>query len=137
MQVLKRYTCQEYYDNAIKLARAYKRPDRRVIWSLLSETTPCKIVSMRAVEANFSSTLKPGVSRLACQVLVRFDTLQSIRIQSLRSNRGNGADAETKKQNVVEYLVLEKRLWQDVPWSIRERVYEGVQEKFIREADLR
>jgi protein MBA1 len=114
-------------EQAAKLMRDYARrkSDAIYTWSLVAEKSPCKIVSLRAIEANLG-TLRPGVSRYAVQALVKFDTTQRL---EARERRG-GRVVLDRTQDVTEYLVLERRLWQKgVPWVIREQLYEGIEAK--------
>jgi protein MBA1 len=37
--------------------------------------------------------------------------------------------APAEKKRVVQYLVLEKRMWYDGPWLIREQIWESAPKK--------
>jgi len=47
--------------------------------------------------------------------------MQSLQVYSAK---GDPLSSPEPKR-VVEYLVLEKRMWYDTPWFIREQIYES------------
>ncbi|KAI0732713.1 hypothetical protein C8Q72DRAFT_816626 [Fomitopsis betulina] len=96
-------------------------PSRVYKWHLLGERTPCRILSVRAVPANMGQAVSS--SRLLTQVLVRFDTLQSLEVYSKRGSLLYKQDPRA----VVEYLVLQRRMWYNSPWVVRDVLYEGLE----------
>ena len=81
-------------------------------------------------------------SRLIVQALVRFDTIQVcycfspppfnvnpvVFMQTLEIYSKQGIlispKESCKPRRVTEYLVLEKRMWYDMPWKIKEQMFE-------------
>lgn len=81
-------------------------------------------------------------NRLVVQALVRFDSMQvccgpsstSFRVnptavvQSLEVYSKKGALISPRESSaprrVTEYLVLEKRMWYDAPWKIKQQMFE-------------
>lgn len=53
--------------------------------------------------------------------------LQSLEVYS---KRGTLLRGQSEPKPVVEYLVLQKRMWYDTPWTIRDRLYEGVDTEY-------
>ncbi|KAJ8453564.1 hypothetical protein ONZ51_g13526 [Trametes cubensis] len=96
------------------------------VWKFHGERTPCRVVSIRAFEAYFSPKPPRIGSRYAVQAVVRFDTLQSVETYSKKTGTRVG---ETEPKPVVEYLVFQKRMWNDTPWVIRGRLYEGLESR--------
>lgn len=59
----------------IKLIRS-QDPRYVNVWKFHGERTPCRVVSIRALEAYYGVQAPRMGSRLAVQAVVRFDTLQ-------------------------------------------------------------
>ncbi|KAI0370544.1 hypothetical protein BV20DRAFT_1121241 [Pilatotrama ljubarskyi] len=97
------------------------------VWKFHGERTPCRIVSIRAIEGYYGIKHPRLGSRLVVQAVVRFDTLQSVETYSKKTGARVG---ETQPRPVVEYLVVQKRMWFDSPWIIRDRLYEGLESRF-------
>ncbi|THH19134.1 hypothetical protein EW146_g1990 [Bondarzewia mesenterica] len=111
-----------------------------------SLNAPVEIVSIRATQGHWGLQEPRTGSRLYAQALVRFDTKQvghflfieiphradkmNKPMQTLRVYNSAGKLVKEKSQiapkPVVEYLVFEKRMWYDLPWAIRERLYEDL-----------
>ncbi|KAI0355970.1 hypothetical protein OH77DRAFT_1453637 [Trametes cingulata] len=108
----------------MKLIRS-QNPNYYNVWKFHGERTPCRVVSIRAAEANYELKAPRFGSRLVVQAVVRFDTIQSVETYSKRTRVG-----ETQPKPVVEYLVFQKRMWYDSPWVIRDRLYEGLESRF-------
>ncbi|KAI0697506.1 hypothetical protein C8T65DRAFT_743169 [Cerioporus squamosus] len=97
------------------------------VWKFHGERNPCRVVSIRAIEAYYGVKPPRMGSRLAVQAVVRFDTLQSVETYSKKTGARVG---ESQPKPVVEYLVFQKRMWYDSPWVIRDRLYEGLESRF-------
>ncbi|TFK92348.1 hypothetical protein K466DRAFT_480785 [Polyporus arcularius HHB13444] len=97
------------------------------VWKFHGERTPCRVVSIRALDAYYGVQAPRMGSRLAVQAVVRFDTLQSVETYSKKTGARVG---ESQPKPVVEYLVFQKRMWYDSPWVIRDRLYEGLESRF-------
>ncbi|EMD35355.1 hypothetical protein CERSUDRAFT_74970 [Gelatoporia subvermispora B] len=82
-----------------------------------------RILSLRAQQAHFGTQEPKRGSRLIVQALVRFDTVQSLHVYSKRGQLLHAA----QPKRVVEHLVLQKRMWYDAPWVVRERILPGSQ----------
>lgn len=104
--------------------------------------TPPQIVSIRAIEGHLGRGGPKMGNRLVIQALIRFDTMQvrfysslsrfnvdivvstqTLEIYSKRGNLLSPAEASIPRR-VTEYLVLEKRMWYDVPWKIKQQMFE-------------
>jgi len=84
-------------------------------WRLVSQPSPMRIVSIRAVEGHLGlQPIRKG-NPLYVNVLARFDTIQSL------TKRGVASTVEPKR--IVEYLLFEKRMWYDTPWVIKEQFH--------------
>lgn len=108
----------------VKLVRQ-QDPSRRYVWNYLGERTPCRLLSVRSVPAHMGKVVPNNGSRLLTQILVRFDTLQSLDIYSKKGNLLHKQDPRA----VVEHLVLQKRMWYDSPWVVRDVLYEGLESR--------
>jgi protein MBA1 len=84
-------------------------------WRLVSQPSPVRIVSVRALEGHFGlQPIRTG-NPLYVNVLARFDTIQAL------TRRGVASTVEPKR--IVEYLLFEKRMWYDTPWIIKEQLH--------------
>ncbi|KAI0828659.1 hypothetical protein BC628DRAFT_1316411 [Trametes gibbosa] len=113
--------------------RLIRQQDPRYInvWKFGGERIPCKVVSIRALEAYYGVQAPRIGSRLAVQAVVRFDTLQAYEKSVETYSKKTGVRlGETEPKAVVEYLVFQKRMWFDSPWVIRNRLYEGLESRF-------
>ncbi|KAH9833261.1 uncharacterized protein C8Q71DRAFT_195789 [Rhodofomes roseus] len=106
----------------LKLVRQ-QDPTRRYMWKLVGERTPCRILSVRTTPAHLGKVVPNNGSRLLTQVLVRFDTIQSLAVYTRKGSIVHKQDPKP----VVEFLVLQKRMWYDSPWVIRDVLYEGLE----------
>jgi protein MBA1 len=84
-------------------------------WRLISQPSPVRIVSLRAIEGYLSVQPVRTGNALYVNVLAQFDTIQAL------TRRGVPSTVEPKR--VVEYLLFEKRMWYDTPWVIKEQLY--------------
>ena len=84
-------------------------------WRLVSQPSPVRIVSIRAVEGHLGLQPPRTGNPLYANVLARFDTIQAL------TRRGVASTVEPKR--VVEYLLFEKRMWYDTPWVIKGQLY--------------
>ncbi|KAH9915759.1 hypothetical protein B0H21DRAFT_326375 [Amylocystis lapponica] len=125
-KTIKRLTINNEQQHFLSLAR--NRDKSRVyLWKLHGERTPCRVVSIRCAPTNLDVEVRNGGSRLIVQVLVRFDTLQSLEVYS---KKGTLLTGQSEPKPVVEYLVFQKRMWYDTPWVVRDRFFESVEAKF-------
>lgn len=84
-------------------------------WRLVSQPSPVRIVSIRAVDGYLGLQPLRAGNPLYLNVLARFETIQSL------AKRGVGSSVEPKR--IIEYLLFEKRMWYDTPWVIKEQLY--------------
>lgn len=84
-------------------------------WRLVSQPSPVRVVSIRAVEGHLGlQPLRMG-NPLYVNVIARFETVQSL------TRRGIASTVEPKR--IVEHLLFEKRMWYDTPWVIKEQLH--------------
>jgi len=84
-------------------------------WRLVSQPSPVRVVSIRAVEGHLGlQPIRTG-NPLYANVLARFDMIQAL------TKRGVASTVEPKR--IVEYLLFEKRMWYDTPWVIKEQLH--------------
>ncbi|KAI9507584.1 hypothetical protein F5148DRAFT_93792 [Russula earlei] len=110
-------TMQEYAKSASRRLRKLHPAGSSATykWRLVSQPSPVRVVSIRAVEGYFSlQPIRVG-NPLYVNVLARFETIQSL------TSRGVASTVEPKR--IVEYLLFEKRMWYDTPWVIKEQLY--------------
>lgn len=84
-------------------------------WRLVSQPSPVRIASIRAVEGHLGLQPIRSGNPLYVNVLARFDTIQAL------TRRGIVSTVEPKR--IVEYLLFEKRMWYDTPWVIKEQLH--------------
>ncbi|KXN89337.1 hypothetical protein AN958_05835 [Leucoagaricus sp. SymC.cos] len=120
-------------------AQKKRSPHCTYIWRFHREVNPTQIVSLRVTEGYLSPEDPKFGNRLMVHALVKFNTEQSLEIYDRRGNAlhtpAAGSTEMTKEpvpaetQRVIQYLVLEKRMWYDGPWSIRDQVWEVIPKK--------
>lgn len=125
-KVIKQLAVADMQSHYIQLVRS-QDASRISVWKFHGERSPCRVVSVRAVPTHMGQEVPGNGSRLLVQALVRFDTLQSLEVYS---KRGTLLRGQNEPKPVVEYLVLQKRMWYDTPWTIRDRLYEGVDTEY-------
>lgn len=84
-------------------------------WRLVSQPSPVRIVSIRAVEGHLGILPIRKGNPLYVNVLARFETVQSL------TRRGVASTLEPKR--ITEYLLFEKRMWYDTPWVLKEQFH--------------
>ncbi|KAJ3480764.1 hypothetical protein NLI96_g8121 [Meripilus lineatus] len=124
-KTIKRLTAADYQSQQLKFIRG-QDSSKVYVWKFHGEKKPCKVVSIRAVQAHLGSEEPKIGNRLLVQALVKFDTMQSLQVYS---KRGALLQGDETPKNVVEYLVFQKRMWYDAPWVVRDRLYEGIEAK--------
>jgi mitochondrial protein MBA1 len=142
---VKRLTLAAYQDNMVKLLRKRKiQGSDTYVWRLhtsdrlsTGNDTAARVVSIRVVDGYFAKTPPKIGNRLLVHALVKFNTTQVRQIpiiwksllnsvlQSLQVYSRTGEPLNSlEPRSVVEYLVLEKRMWYDGPWMIRDEILE-------------
>ncbi|KDQ09103.1 hypothetical protein BOTBODRAFT_148338 [Botryobasidium botryosum FD-172 SS1] len=99
--------------------RVHWRRDVNPIWKWYGELDATRCVSIRLM-----SGIDPSLPKnrdAYAQILVRFNTLQSLTYYPKYGKLNRDPE---KPGRCVEYLVFEKKLWQDGPWLIRDEVFE-------------
>ncbi|CAE6505250.1 unnamed protein product [Rhizoctonia solani] len=91
--------------------------DQLVVWQGEEESAgEAKVLSFRTVDA--WSSKKPEDH--CAQVLVRFDTKQAVAVYG---SKGKLLSGDPKKLVPVrEYIILEKKMWEDNDWTLRKTV---------------
>lgn len=142
MGTIKKLTTNPYTSHLQTLLKSRTSPNNRFKWTLHSEVTPPRVVSIRAIEGHLGRGGPKLGNRLVIQALIRFDTMQvrsnpssprfnvdpTVSTQTLEtySKRGDliSPKESSTPRRVSEYLVLEKRMWYDAPWKIRQQMFE-------------
>ncbi|KZT01246.1 uncharacterized protein LAESUDRAFT_664429 [Laetiporus sulphureus 93-53] len=123
-KTIKRLAVDEMEKDYLRLARS-QDPSRVYVWKFHGERSPCRVLSIRSRHGHFGTTPNK-LSPLVVQVLVKFDTLQSVEGYSKKGTLLYKQDPKP----VVEYLVLQKRMWYDTPWVVRNRFYKELDSTF-------
>jgi len=116
-KILNELTTREYAKSASRRLRTLHPAGSSAAyrWRLISQPSPVRIVSIRAMEGHLGlQPIRTG-NHLYVNVLARFETIQSL------TKRGVASTVEPKR--VVEYLLFEKRMWYDTPWVIKEQLH--------------
>ncbi|KAF8493619.1 hypothetical protein JB92DRAFT_2998348 [Gautieria morchelliformis] len=92
----------------------------RYVWRLHSLASPVTCVSVRGQQGHFGRTAPLFGTRWVIQACMKLDTWQSLATISPSSS------SEPAPKRVLEYLVLEKRMWYDEPWVVRDQLWEGL-----------
>ena len=138
-KTVKKVTVGPYAEYILKRLRNQNR-NLVYVWNYHGENEAPKVISIRAYETNLSlKPLKYG-NRLLVQACVKFDTTQVSRGDTAQSHNlrciTQSVDVFTKKgervvegkpKRVVEFLVFQKRMWYDTPWTIRDQLFEQLE----------
>ncbi|KAJ8508057.1 hypothetical protein ONZ45_g9635 [Pleurotus djamor] len=135
VKLIKTYAIDAYQDNQLKLLKR-RNPDFHYKWRFHGEVSPTRILSVRAMEGYLSPEEPRFGNRYMVHILVRFDTEQSLEIYDRQGNplhahkpednqgKKSRLNVPAEKRRVTEYLVLERRMWYNTPWAIREQIWE-------------
>ncbi|KAF9010029.1 hypothetical protein BDQ17DRAFT_1347384 [Cyathus striatus] len=88
------------------------------IWRFHREVVPTQVLSIRTVEGYLANEEPKFGNRMLIHALVKFDTEQSLQIYDR-----NGRPLHKPRKRVTEYLVMEKRMWYDMPWVFRDQMW--------------
>ncbi|KAF8644921.1 hypothetical protein AX16_008203 [Volvariella volvacea WC 439] len=135
-RVVKSLTTSTYHDHVLKLLKKSHNPALTKIWRFHKEVTPTRVISIRSTEGYLANEEPKFGNRMMVHALVKFDTEQSLEIYDKRGialhTPANGEQVTpgqkivpAERRRVTEYLVLEKRMWYDGPWMIREQLWEA------------
>ncbi|KAF9521510.1 hypothetical protein CPB83DRAFT_865482 [Crepidotus variabilis] len=135
------FTYQKQISELVK-ASLKNNPKGRLLWQLHRIIDPVQVVSIRTSQGYVGPTEPRFGNRLMIHALVKFDTEQSLEIYSARGQALHPpapkdqpyaiADADKKlekwrvpaeRRRVTEYLVMEKKMWVQGPWSFREQMW--------------
>ncbi|KAG9221726.1 hypothetical protein CCMSSC00406_0005639 [Pleurotus cornucopiae] len=132
---IKTYAIDSYQDTQLKLLK--KRSQEYLYkWRFHGELSPTRILSIRAMEGYLSPEEPRFGNRFMAHILVKFDTEQSLEIYDRKGHplhahkpeddhgKKTWLNVPAKKRRVIEYLVLEKRMWYDGPWTFRDQLWE-------------
>ncbi|KZT31512.1 hypothetical protein SISSUDRAFT_717614 [Sistotremastrum suecicum HHB10207 ss-3] len=101
------------------------------VWKYHGEASPCRVRSLRIRPVHFGRTAPSTGNRLAAHILVSFDTHQSLAVYNAQGRRIDALSTrvgETKR--VIENFALEKRMWYNTPWMLKQEMWEGVEAKY-------
>ncbi|KAF8889627.1 hypothetical protein BD779DRAFT_1520181 [Infundibulicybe gibba] len=145
-KAIKQFTTSSHQDTMLRLLKKQQNPALTYIWRFHNEVTSTRVLSIRGTEG-YLATEDPKIgNRMMMHALVKFDTEQSLEIYDRRGNalhtpaQGQNETRSEKQQavrsatsyrtvpaerkRVTEYLVMEKRMWYDGPWTFREQMWE-------------
>jgi len=133
-KTIKKITGWEYQKQALNLARRRQRKDGvSFVWKYHGDVAPCKIVSIRAQQGHHGRDEPVYGNRICAQVIARFETMQSLEIRDRlgRLLRPDGtiaspSDAPAESKPVLQYLILENRMYYREGWIVRDEVFEDV-----------
>lgn len=115
------YAAGTYKERLLQRAKALQRskPSKstRITWKLHSLASPVQCVSIRSQQGHMGTQELTLGTKYFVQACIKFDTWQSISVDS--------ASATSEPKRVVEYLVFEKRMWYDEPWTVRDQLWPG------------
>ncbi|KAK7447464.1 hypothetical protein VKT23_014174 [Stygiomarasmius scandens] len=144
---LLRWTGNEYQGEMEKVVKKNSGPNSNsYIWSLHRLVSPAKILSIRAIEGHYGKHPPAVGNRLLIQALVRFETEESLEIYSptgkplhtpspsssstplytSSSSTQKGKRTPAPVNRLTSYLLIEKRMFMNSNWVIRERVWPKV-----------
>lgn len=131
LKALKQLTTNPLTDSALALARAHHAASptsaasaaaRTYKWRLHALNAPAEVVSLRATQAHWGRAEPRTGSRLIVHALVRFDSTQTLLAYDARTGALLPGQAPAPKR-VVEHIVFERRLWYDLPWVAKDRLF--------------
>lgn len=116
------------------LDRLAKIPAKhRWYWQLHKELSPLQILSLRSQEGYLALNEPVFGNRLVVQAVCRIETEQSLEMYDGRGKPLHaleegavwtpGSRVAAQKRRVLEYLVLEKKMWLDTPWYFRDQLW--------------
>ncbi|KAF8900380.1 hypothetical protein CPB85DRAFT_1439561 [Mucidula mucida] len=122
-----------YRDDVLERIKKMNRT-HKYFWHTHRELAPLKILSIRAVEFHFGSEDPPFGNRLLVQALCRIETEQSLEVYDQRgmaihtpldpdADVRSGKRIPAQRRRVLEYLILEKKMFYDTPWYFREQMW--------------
>ncbi|KAF8635415.1 hypothetical protein AX15_000409 [Amanita polypyramis BW_CC] len=132
---IKRLTAASHQDNVLRMLKKTQNPSHTYIWRFHREVSPTKVLSIRGTEGHLGAEDPKFGNRMLVHALLKFDTEQSLEVYDKRGRAlhkpvdggpsfGQGA-VPAQRRRVTEYLVIEKRMWYDGPWTFREQMYEN------------
>lgn len=122
-KTIKKFTVGAQQKRLMDLVRA-RDPSKVYVWSSEAPAqNEAKVVSLRSFEQNLSREPPKFGNRLTVQALVRFETMQKLEVYTKKGQLVQPGEPK----RVVEYLIFQKRMWYDVPWVVRDQLYEGLQ----------
>ncbi|KAI5834211.1 hypothetical protein K523DRAFT_263652 [Schizophyllum commune Tattone D] len=135
---VRKYTCHTYQETALKLRDML--PQAKVhIFNLHAFERPTEVLSIRAHEMYIARSPPKHGDRCMIQALVKLDSWQSIESYDKQGRPLHLTEAQKKEygtiqpgrrypaipRRVTEYLVFERKNWQDAPWTVREEAWVG------------
>ncbi|KAG6817117.1 hypothetical protein H0H87_012638 [Tephrocybe sp. NHM501043] len=129
---LRSFSTDSYQDQILHL-RKKQKPGYKFFWTYHREVTPARVLSIRATQGYLATDDPKFGNRMMVHALVRLDTEQSLEIYTDRGVPLHIKDHDGKpvqkrvpapSTRVTEYFILEKRMWYDGPWLLREQLWE-------------
>ncbi|KAG8897238.1 hypothetical protein FRB99_008348 [Tulasnella sp. 403] len=110
--------------------------DKLLVWKYHGEAEPIRCLSLRTLD-NDTPDQKKRTKVMIAQVLMKLDTLQSLRIYDKRTGKLlKEMGTPEKPMRVAEYMVFERRLLSDGRWYIRDQLFPGALVKVDSLADF-
>ncbi|KZT23716.1 hypothetical protein NEOLEDRAFT_1179930 [Neolentinus lepideus HHB14362 ss-1] len=135
-KAMKRISSGAYQDEWVSRIRALSSmKELHTIKRDVIHVKPTRVVSIRATEAYLGADEPKIGNRLLVQACVMHDRVQAISFYNKEGKKitREGAIAlnqELEHKRMVDFLVLEKKMWYDSPWTIRDSLHPGVKPKF-------
>jgi len=132
---LRKFTTSSYQKHVLEMLKTSKskHPNTRLFWQLHREYQPSRILSLRVTQGHLGDEEPRFGNRLMIHALLKFDTEQSLEIYNQQgvalhvpaSDEQKSTDTRlpAQRKRVTEYLVMEKRMWLQGPWSFREQLW--------------
>ncbi|KAF8800612.1 hypothetical protein BYT27DRAFT_7116937 [Phlegmacium glaucopus] len=132
---LRKITTFSYQKHVLEMLRTSKskHPDARLFWELHREYEPTRILSLRVTQGHLGDEEPRFGNRLMIHALLKFDTEQSLEIYNQQgaalhipapaAEKSSDQRIPAQRKRVTEYLVMEKRMWLQGPWTFREQLW--------------
>ncbi|GJJ06544.1 hypothetical protein Clacol_000736 [Clathrus columnatus] len=122
VSAIKQLTRDTYRRMALERMKAlHKGRSKGLDWTLHSLASPVQCVSIRGLQGHFGKEELKFGTRWYVQACLKFDSWQSLAVRS--------STTQPEPKRVLEYLVFEKKMWYNEPWTIRDQLWEAVHTK--------
>jgi len=131
----KKITTSSYQRHVLEMLKTSKtkHPNARLFWQMHREYEPTRMLSLRVTQGHMGDEEPRFGNRLMIHALFKFDTEQTLEIynqqgvalhipaSAAEKSRDDRVPAQRKR--VTEYLIMEKRMWIQGPWTFREQLW--------------